>query len=312
MISVIRRPFIPPRAGTISSTQPACKTVARPPIARHAPPVAALLTLFSVALAGAPAQLASTHDHAILGTLGAAKARHVSLEPTVPATDVDPAQDPAQDPARRAVEGPEDASLEASPALESSEDAASADFPPRIAGAYVGGMLVGATTLVRLSDFEDAPPLTGFSMSADAGSVVLPWLSIGFSLVGGNGYGGGGNLRLRHGGLLTDLAVYPIPERPFSIRAGFGAGFGRVSEQEADPPVPGATPDTQTFGGALFKAGARYVFFPGVDTRRPDRAGGLAVGPEILWMGHTPSERGASMANTIMLGIWMGFFFGNA
>lgn len=185
--------------------------------------------------------------------------------------------------------------------------------PARIAGTYVGGALTTTVTATRLSSFESAPPLYGFSMSADAGSVVFPWMSIGFSLVGGNGYAESDGVPLKStiAGLLADIAFYPKPNVPLSLRVGFGAGFGRVEERESSALAPGAAPDSQVFGGALFQGAVRYTFFPGADRRRPRRNGGLALGPQVSWLGHTPSERGASMANTVLLGLWTGFFLGN-
>ena len=195
--------------------------------------------------------------------------------------------------------------------------------PPRVAGAYVGGMLALSLTVPRLDSVDSGPstvatagsaestPIGGFTMSVDAGTVVLPWMSIGFSLLGGGGSRDvGRGRRLSHGGLLADIAFFPKPTLPLSLRAGFGAGFGSVREAEKNPET-GAAPKSASFGGAMFRLGARYAFFPNAKKRRPRRAGGWALAPEIAWLAHPPSERGGAMANTIILGLWSGFFFGN-
>ncbi|MGB1700876.1 MAG: hypothetical protein ACPHRO_13040 [Nannocystaceae bacterium] len=130
---------------------------------------------------------------------------------------------------------------------ETPTDDVALETPPRLAGAYVGGMLTLGITSARLDDLDSTSgspgaAISGVTMSLDAGTVVLPWMSIGFSLLGGGGKRAAGTGRqLSHGGLLADIAFFPKPSLPLSLRAGFGAGFGTVQEIESDP-TTGAAP----------------------------------------------------------------------
>jgi hypothetical protein len=184
-------------------------------------------------------------------------------------------------------------------------------------------MVAASMTVPRLDKFQQGSSgspnagsqgflaVGGLTMSLDAGTVVLPWMSIGFTILAGVGSSKSGtDLRLSHGGLLADVAFFPKPALPLSLRAGFGAGFGSLRESEGNPDT-GAAPTSQSFGGAMFRLGARYAFFPNAARRRPRRAGGWALAPELSWLVHPPAARGGSMANTIILGLWSGFFFGN-
>ncbi len=248
--------------------------------------------------------------------------------PEVAADRADPAGPPTADDEARGARG----SIEATPSPEStspvddpspSSPPPSPSSPPRVAGAYVGGMLTMSLTVPRLDSFDqtstgqggggaaETNAIGGVTMSVDAGTVVLPWMSIGFSILGGGGSSRvSRGRRLSHGGLLVDLAFFPKPTLPLSLRAGFGAGFGSVRELEGNPDT-GAPPKTESFGGAMFRLGARYAFFPNAKRRRPRRAGGWAIAPELSWLTHPPAQRGSAMANTIILGLWSGFFFGN-
>ena len=54
----------------------------------------------------------------------------------------------------------------------------------------------------------------------------------------------------------------------------------------------------------------RYEFFPHAERKRPRKPGGWVVGPEIGWRGYTPAGKGRPMSNTILLGIWFGYYWG--
>ena len=58
-------------------------------------------------------------------------------------------------------------------------------------------------------------------------------------------------------------------------------------------------------GGAFY-----YEFFPQAERKRPKRPGGWVVGPELGWRGFTPAAKGRPMSNTLLLGIWFGYYWG--
>jgi hypothetical protein len=174
--------------------------------------------------------------------------------------------------------------------------------PPRIDGAFVGGTLGVGMTFTRVNDLSTPSPMIGPVGIVSAGDAVFPWLTIGISFFGGGGFTG--DQRVSHGGLLLDVGLLPAPKRaPFSFRlgAGFGAGAVRDANETA----------RFGFGGALFRGGVRYEFFPTAAKRRPNRGGGWSIGPELTWLGETPAAAGRPMANTILLGLWTGFYFGS-
>jgi hypothetical protein len=129
-------------------------------------------------------------------------------------------------------------------------------------------------------------------------------MTIGIELNSGRGF----NSRQgsSHGGLLVELGFLPIPRRPFSLRVGYGIGGGSVTDND-DKDSSGA------FGGSLFKAAVRYEFFPNAHRRRPNRGGGLVLGPEVGWVGFTPagSGQGQPMSNSVHVSLWFGVYFGS-
>src|SRR5690606_26366550 len=134
-------------------------------------------------------------------------------------------------------------------------------------------------------------PFVGGGGSLRVGEVVYPWMSIGVEVAGNLGYRSEDpRQRLLKGAFLVDFGFYPKPSLPLSLRVGFGAGGGAVRER-------GIT-DRSGFGGAVFTGAVRYEFFPGAKVRRPTRGGGLAIGPELGWVGFLPAAKGRPMANT--------------
>lgn len=205
-----------------------------------------------------------------------------------------PAPEPAMDVAGPAEssEGPDEASRDPEPAAELRI--------PRVDGPYFGGTVSGAGAFARVQNLDTPSPLSGFVLDLRAGNVVFPWMTIGAQILGGAGWVS--DQRVAHGGLLMDFGFLPVPRVPFSLRAGFGFGAGAVRDDD----------ETKRFGfgGALFKAGARYEFFPNAQKRRPRRGGGWAIGPEINWLGYTPTAAGQPMNNVLTIGIWSAIYFG--
>lgn len=172
--------------------------------------------------------------------------------------------------------------------------------PPRVDGPYFGGTISGASAFARVQNLDTPNPLTGFVVDVRTGNVVFPWMTIGAQFLGGAGWSG--DQRVAHGGLLIDFGFLPVPKIPFSLRAGLGFGAGAVRDDD----------ETKRFGfgGALFKAGARYEFFPTAAKHRPRRGGGWAIGPELNWLGYTPTAPGQPMNNVLTLGLWTAIYFG--
>lgn len=173
--------------------------------------------------------------------------------------------------------------------------------PPRVDGAYLGAVLGGGATFVRVNDRETPGAFLGGGGALRVGEAVLPWMTIGLQVGGRAGFKGA--QRVYQGGVLVELGFLPVPKYPLSLLAGFGVGGGAVHEQDIE--------GRAGFGGAMFKAGARYDLFPGVAKRRPNRGGGFSLGPEISWVGFTPAAKGRPMSNTIVLGLWLGYYFGS-
>ncbi|MCA9661146.1 MAG: hypothetical protein KC486_22585, partial [Myxococcales bacterium] len=83
----------------------------------------------------------------------------------------------------------------------------------------------------------------------------------------------------------------------------FGVGGGAVREDGVE--------GRSGFGGAAFKAAARYEFFPLAKRLRPRRGGGFGLGPELGWIGFTPAAAGRPMSNTLYLGLATTYYFGS-
>ncbi len=173
---------------------------------------------------------------------------------------------------------------------------------PRVDGPYLGWTLGPAAHLARVQNLDTPAPLIGPTAQLHAGQSVFRWMTIGVHIIYGAGFTG--TQRLMHGGLLAELGFLPRPKTPLSIRAGFGVGFGAVR----DSTIPNRR---FGFGGAMFRGALRYEFFPGAAKRRPSRAGGFAIGPELAWIGETPNQPNGPMNNTVMLGLHSAFYFGD-
>lgn len=173
--------------------------------------------------------------------------------------------------------------------------------PPRVDGGYIGVVLNGSATLLRVNDRDTPGAFLGGGGALRIGEAVFPWMTIG--LRGGGRFGARGSQQVYQGGVMVELGFLPVPRYPLSLLVGFGVGGGATREQDVE--------GRAGFGGALFNASARYDFFPGVAKRRPNRGGGFSLGPEIGWTGFTPAAKGRPMSNTISLGLWVGYYFGS-
>jgi hypothetical protein len=173
--------------------------------------------------------------------------------------------------------------------------------PPRVDGAYIGGIAWGAGVFTRVDGLDTPTPFFGPGGALRAGDVVFPWMTVGVAFTGTGAYASAASVGF--GGLLVELGFLPVPRVPLSIRAGFGFGAGAV--------LPSDRARRYGFGGALFEGALRYEWFPLAARRRPHTGGGWAIGPELGWLGHTPAGPGRPMANTIVLGLWTGFYFGS-
>ena len=186
---------------------------------------------------------------------------------------------------------------------------AASDKPPRVDGTYVGGTLGFGLSFARVNDFATDDPFAGGGGSLRVGEVVYPWMSVGVEIAGNLAYRPAApRQRLLQGAFLVDFGFYPAPRLPLSLRVGFGAGGGAVRPEIAKGAGFGKR---SGFGGAVFTGAIRYEFFPGAAKRRPTRGGGLAIGPELGWIGFLPAARGRPMSNTIYLGFFLGFYFGS-
>ncbi len=183
--------------------------------------------------------------------------------------------------------------------------------PPRISGTFLGMAIWPAISWARSPNMEvdQSAPLGGGGGALRLGQAVLPWLTIGVDA--GGAFLWNRNAFFMKGGLIIDFGFYPVPKYPFSIHAGFGFGAGLILDDRTD--VRGGV------GGPRFTGALRYEFFPGAARRRPRKPGGWALGPELAWRGFTPSggwggtasgERERPMANTIVLGLWFGYYWG--
>lgn len=226
------------------------------------------------------------------------------LTGSTPAHAAPPAAGPADAPAPAAAATPVEGSQAPEDAPESGSEAPATVQPPRVDGTFIAVSAFGTLTFARINDFEAAPAFYGFGGTAHVGETVLPWLAMGVQLTGSLGWGTerGRSQRLGQGGLLVEAAFMPLPPRPFSIRLGLGAGGGAVREE--------GRPGRSGFGGALFSGVFRYEFFPVANRKRPRRAGGFAIGPELGWLGFTPVASGRPMSHTILLGFSSSFYFG--
>lgn len=226
-------------------------------------------------------------------------------EPTVVPADVEP-QEPATDepatdePEPGESEGAEPESQDAETETVESESEAPIR-PPRFDGPYIGVLAIGTANFAKVIDLETPAPLLGAGGFLQAGDAVFPWMSIGIAAGGQAGWIG--KQQMFQGSLLVEFGFVPVKRYPLSIRTGFGFGGGAVTEQGIDRRFG--------YGGALFKGSLRYEFFPLAETKRPDRGGGWAIGPELGWLGATPAGKGQPFVNTIILGLSTSFYFGS-
>ena len=174
--------------------------------------------------------------------------------------------------------------------------------PPRISGTYLGmtvwpGMSWAFSPNLEIDQRRMIP---GGGGALRIGQAVFPWMTLGLDASGGFYFNR--NTFFTNGGLLVEAGFYPVPRYPFSIRTGFGFGIGLILDDRAE--------EKGGVGGPQFMGGIRYEFFPQADRKRPRKAGGWAVGPELAWRGFTPAAKDRPMSNTVLLGIWFGYYWG--
>ena len=187
------------------------------------------------------------------------------------------------------------------------DEAVAAQKPPRLSGPYLGLSLMGTVTGARVNRFGTDTPFAGGGGFLRFGQFVLPWFGLGLSVGGTGGVASdqGARQSLGQGGLLVDFEFVPAPKRVegLSLRTSFGFGGGAITEEGLE--------GRSGYGGALFGAGIRYAFFPGVQRYRATKAGGFGIGPELGWLGFTPAAAGRPMSNTFYAGLSMAFYFGD-
>ncbi|PRP95181.1 hypothetical protein ENSA7_74950 [Enhygromyxa salina] len=201
------------------------------------------------------------------------------------------------------VEGPSAPELAASEAPPTAGPTdATPEQPPRISGTYFGMTIWPALSWAYSPNLvvEHSMALPGGGGSLRLGQAVFPWMTIGLDASGGFYFGQ--HTFFMKGGLLVELGFYPMPRYPFSFRGGFGFGAGLITDDRTD--------DRGGVGGPLFMGSVRYEFFPNAERTRPRRPGGWVVGPELGWRGFTPAAKGRPMSNTLLLGIWFGYYWG--
>ena len=191
------------------------------------------------------------------------------------------------------------------PAVEepgASEPEAKRARPPRISGTYLGMTIWPALSWASSPNMEidQSAVIPGGGGALRLGQAVFPWMTIGLDASGGFYFNR--DTFFTKGGLLIELGFYPVPRYPFSFRAGFGFGAGLILDDRTE--VKGGV------GGPRFMGSIRYEFFPGAERKRPNRPGGWVVGPELGWRGFTPAAKGRPMSNTLLLGIWFGYYWG--
>jgi hypothetical protein len=159
-------------------------------------------------------------------------------------------------------------------------------------------------SIPRLRRIDPADAFAGGGGEVLIGQMVLPWFGLGFGAGGDFGVGerDGVAQQLAQGGLELHLTFVPLLRRPWTIRGGLGFGGGAVTEDGQS--------SRDGYGGALFSVASRYEFFPLAARRRPNRAGGWALGPEVSWRIFTPAAPGRPLSNTLSLGLTSVFYFG--
>lgn len=227
----------------------------------------------------------------VLALARSASAAGPEARPSEPAPP--PIEPPPEGPAAAPVNAPEPEPEPAEPARERT---------PRISGTYLGMTLWPALSWAYSPnlDIDQSAVIPGGGGAMRLGQAVFPWLTIGLDASGGFYFNR--NTFFTKGGLLIELGFYPVPRYPFSIRTGFGFGAGLILDDRSE--------DKGGVGGPRFMGSVRYEFFPKAERKRPTKPGGWVVGPELGWRGFTPAAKGRPMSNTILLGIWFGYYWG--
>jgi hypothetical protein len=209
------------------------------------------------------------------------------------------------------ITGPSPSGVSAAPAAKPAAAPVREREPPRISGPWIGFLAGPAIAFSGVRNLDTDGPFAGVSGAVRFGEMVLPWLGIGLSIAGSYATRSerdamdptmSARQRLGEGHLLVDFQFVPSKRLPLSLRAGFGVGGGAVRQAG----VSGRS----GFGGAVFGGSIKYELFPAAKRRRPDRAGGFGIGPELGWFAHTPAAPGRPWAHGITLSLAGTFYFG--
>jgi hypothetical protein len=184
---------------------------------------------------------------------------------------------------------------------------------PRVEGPYLGLSLpiYAGWTHVDLDQYDyeymDDPPeqnryTLGGGFVLRYGQTLTRRFGLGFTLGFMRGKDFTDDSRMGHGEVSMEFFLRPLLRRSWTVHASLGGGFGRSRLDTEFPEL--------TFAGTLLSVFTRYAFFPGVDRRRPDKAGGFCLGPEIGVAAFLPGAWTENSHAEILLGLWMGYFFG--
>jgi hypothetical protein len=111
--------------------------------------------------------------------------------------------------------------------------------------------------------------------------------------------------RMGHAEVSMEFFLKPVlrPKwKQWTVHASLGGGFGRSRLDTEYPEL--------ILAGTLVSVFSRYAFFPGIDRRRPNRAGGFCLGPELGVAAFLPGAWTKNSHAEILLGLWIGHFFG--
>ncbi len=174
---------------------------------------------------------------------------------------------------------------------------------PRVSGWFMRADLDAAVAFARVRDLDTPRPHMGPAGSLAVGQVVTPWLALGLRVWGQLGWANpGARQRLGQGAVLLDGTFRPLPRKNLLLRTSLGVGGGAVREA--------GRKGRAGFGGPVFALDVSYAFFPGVRRYRPYRAGGFFLAPHVGYVVATPAAKGRPMAQSVVAGLAVGFYFG--
>lgn len=187
---------------------------------------------------------------------------------------------------------------------------------PRVEGPYIGVSIpmYAGWTHVRESQLEyeyleDPPSKDRYTLGGGFvlryGQTLTRRFGLGFTLGFMRGTDLTESTRMGHGEVSMEFFLKPVLRRKWqqwTVHASLGGGFGRSRLDTEYPEL--------ILAGTLLSVFTRYAFFPGIDRRRPHRAGGFCLGPEIGVAAFLPGAWTKNSHAEILLGLWVGHFFG--